>query len=80
MLVNICKQCNKKLATNGKLCNICIEHNNEEFEKCKTNPYYFATRYLIINGELFVTNYSEKEFNELFNSLQFQKIRKSRLK
>ena len=37
-----------------------------EFNKCKSNPYYFATKYLTINGEPFVTNLSEKAFNMFF--------------
>ena len=66
MLMEICSQCNKKIATNGKLCNICIKYNNEEFEKCKTNLYYFATKYLTVNKKPFITQLSEKEFNKQF--------------
>jgi len=40
----------------------------EELEKCKKNPYYFATKYLKIktsNGKEinYTTRYSEEEFN-----------------
>ncbi len=66
---NICTQCNKKIATNGKLCNYCIEHNNEEFEKCKKSPYYFAINYIKVGGKPFFTRLTEKEFNEQFNRL-----------
>lgn len=38
----------------------------KELNKCKASPYYFATKYLNINGKPFETNYTEKEFNELF--------------
>jgi len=42
------------------------EKKLEEFNKCKESPYYFATKYLKINGKPFETNYTEEEFNELF--------------
>lgn len=66
MLIEICNQCKNKLATNGNLCNICIEENNQEFEKCKQNPYYFYTKYFTVNGKKATTSLSEEEFNELF--------------
>lgn len=37
----------------------------EEFNKCKENPYYFATKYLTINGKRFTTSLSEKDFNNI---------------
>jgi hypothetical protein len=57
------------IATNGKLCNFCIEENNEEFDKCRENPYYFMTKYMTVNGEPFATPMSEKSFNEIFKKL-----------
>lgn len=43
----------------------------EEINKCKENPYYFATKYLTIkdsNGNIkpFTTLMTEQEFNNLF--------------
>ena len=43
----------------------------EELQKCKENPYYFATNYLKIYDQdadehLYTTNLSEEEFNKLF--------------
>lgn len=67
MLMEICTQCQKKIATNGKLCNICIEENNEELDKCKQSPYYFYTNYWTINGQKATTMLSEEEFNKIFN-------------
>ena len=66
-LMNICNNCKNKIAVDGDLCNICIE---EELEKCETNPYYFATKYLTINGEPFTTVYTEQEFNYYFKNLK----------
>jgi len=70
MLIEICTQCNKKIATNGKLCNFCIEENNIEFEKCKSNPYYFFTKYCTINGRKATTHFSEKDFNEIVKQIK----------
>lgn len=47
----------------------------KELEKCKKSPYYFATKYLTINGEPFRTRYAEKEFNKM--TKQFLKLAKS---
>lgn len=69
-LMPICKQCKNKIATNGDICNICIEYNNTEFNKCKTNPYYFATKYLTINSKPFTTTLSEEDFNKQFKYLK----------
>ena len=41
---------------------------NEELEKCKKSPYYFATKYLTVNGKPFTTLHSEEEFNKFFNN------------
>lgn len=40
-----------------------------EIERCKTSPYYFATKYLQINGKPFTTHLNEKDFNEYFNEV-----------
>lgn len=47
------------------------EYCELEFEKCKNNPYYFATTYLTIenkSGEKvkFTTALNEKQFNNYF--------------
>lgn len=39
----------------------------EELEKCKESPYYFATNYMTVDGKPFTTHYSEREFNEIVN-------------
>jgi hypothetical protein len=41
----------------------------EELERCIKSPYYFATNYLIVNGEKFSTRLSEEEFNTKFNQI-----------
>ena len=43
----------------------------EELQKCKESPYYFATNYLKIYDKTadehpYTTNLSEEEFNKLF--------------
>ena len=48
--------------------NLLIE---QEYEKCKNSPYYFATNYIKLKnekGELlnFTTNFTEEEFNKNF--------------
>lgn len=77
MLVDICIKCKNKLAVIDKLCNFCVEEELEEFEKCKNNPYYFATKYFTITHnnktEKFTTKYDEKKFNELFYHLNGKK-------
>ena len=35
---------------------------DEEFEKCKNNHYYCATKYLIVDNKPFTTILTEKEF------------------
>lgn len=37
-----------------------------EFNKCTENPYYFATKYLTINGRKFTTMLTESEFNDIY--------------
>ena len=68
-LFNICKQCKKKVATNGELCNICIEDNNKEYEKCLKSPFYYVTKYMQVNGKPFTTLCSEEVFNKTFNAI-----------
>jgi hypothetical protein len=43
-----------------------VKNINDEIEKCKNSPYYFATTYLVINGEKYKTTTPEEQFNELF--------------
>lgn len=38
-----------------------------EYDKCKDSPYYFATKYLVVNGKPFTTRYTEDEFNKIIN-------------
>ena len=37
--------------------------SEEEYNKCKANPYYFATKYVTVNSKPFATNMNEEEFN-----------------
>lgn len=39
----------------------------QELHKCKINPYYYATKYLTVNGQPFTTRLTETEFNDEFN-------------
>ena len=59
------------------MCNFCAEEELKELEKCKNNPYYFATKYLTIMHnnkiEKFTTHYNEKEFNEIVYRLKGKK-------
>jgi len=41
-----------------------------ELLKCYESPWYFATKYIRINGKPFTTNLTEEEFNELYSELQ----------
>lgn len=42
----------------------------KEWDKCISSPYYYATRYLKVNGEKFKTSLTEEEFNNQFNQLK----------
>lgn len=39
----------------------------EETEKCAASPYYFMTKYCLVNGQPFTTAMNEEEFNKHFN-------------
>lgn len=46
-----------------------------EFEKCKSSPYYYATKHVVVTGpdgiaRPFTTRLSEKEFNKRFHDLE----------
>lgn len=43
-----------------------------EIARCNRSPYYFATKYLRINGKPFTTLLSEKEFNKHFLLLKIK--------
>jgi predicted amidophosphoribosyltransferase len=72
MLINICKQCNKKIATNGEICNICIEENNSDTKqfKCKHCKYFKYQSLLKKDGtksrvkKAFCTNHNSNMFGE----------------
>lgn len=45
-----------------------------ELQKCKDNPYYFATKYIFIAEQggkkvPFTTPYSEEEFNKIYKQI-----------
>jgi hypothetical protein len=49
-----------------------------EIKKCMDSPYYFATKYIVIenkNGEKvpFKTPWTEDEFNKIFNNINHDK-------
>lgn len=44
--------------------------NEEEIKKCKESPYYYATKYLSVNGKPFKTRLTEEEFNREFFKLE----------
>jgi len=83
LLINICNKCNTKLAVIGDKCNFCIEEELQEFEKCKNNPYYFATKYFTIKHknkvEKFTTKLTEKEFNDLFYHIKNENLEKTHI-
>lgn len=45
-----------------------------EHEKCKNSPYYFAMKYMTINGKPFTTNLTEHQFNLIFHSMEGRSI------
>lgn len=75
-IINICKQCKTKLATEYDLCKFCAEEWLQDFEKCKQSPYYFMTRYWQIDGKPFTTPLSKEQFNEIVNELSVVNIPK----
>lgn len=46
------------------------ENWTEGYNKCKKNPYYFATKYLKIQGKPFTTYLNENQFNELIKKYE----------
>jgi len=50
----------------------------EEQEKCSASPYYFATKYLTMNGKPFTTRLSEEEFNKWFEESNTKLLLKRR--
>lgn len=45
-----------------------FEKNKTELQKCIDSPYYYMTTYYTVNGKVFTSIYSEKEFNEIVKS------------
>jgi hypothetical protein len=45
-----------------------------EISKCKQNPYYFATKYIRINGQPFTTHLTESSFNKLVKD--YERVRR----
>lgn len=39
----------------------------KEYEKCKNDPHYFATTYIVIDGKPFTTRLAKHHFNSFFN-------------
>jgi hypothetical protein len=44
-------------------------HDVEEVKKCIESPYYYAMKYLTVNGQPFTTPLTEEEFNKEFKGL-----------
>lgn len=38
----------------------------DELRKCNDSPYYYATKYLTVNGQPYTTRLTEVEFNSFF--------------
>ena len=51
------------------------DEDKEEYEKCIKSPWYFATKYLVVNGKPYTTPLDEEEFNKRFNNLKLLKKR-----
>jgi meiotically up-regulated gene 157 (Mug157) protein len=49
--------------------NAILKHVADEIAKCKDNPYYFATNYMIVSGKPFTTSLTEHQFNLIVKSL-----------
>lgn len=45
------------------------QDSKEEIERCKNSPYYYATKYLTVNGKPFTTRLNEEDFNKYFNEV-----------
>jgi hypothetical protein len=43
-----------------------------EIIKCKDSPYYFATKYLTVNGKPYTTHLTEEQYNTQFHNLTGQ--------
>lgn len=41
-----------------------------EYEKCKNDPHYFYTQYVLINDEKAKTHLTKEQFNELFDKVK----------
>jgi hypothetical protein len=50
--------------------------DDEERIKCMNSPYYFATKYLTINGKPVKIDMSEEEYNKMYNELQLKRRRR----
>lgn len=54
------------------------EEIQEEIRKCKESPYYFAAKYLTLNGRSFTTMLTEKQFNKYYKDMiKISKLRTS---
>ncbi len=49
-----------------------------ECQKCMTDPYYFASNYLIVDGKPFTAGYDRMIFNRLFNTPHLMYMRRER--
>lgn len=38
----------------------------EEIAKCKQSPFYFATKYILVDGKPYESRWDEKTFNKIF--------------
>jgi len=62
-----------------EIVNMTQQEIQDEILKCKQSPYYFATKYLIVQNHKkekvpFTTPLSEKDFNEMFKKLEKNKL------
>lgn len=52
------------------------EYIKEEMSKIKSSPFYFYTKYCVINGKKGITNLTEHEFNNRIEKLnkKYEKV------
>ena len=51
------------------------KEDKEEYERCIKSPWYFATKYLRVNGKVYTTPFDEEEFNRRFKEMEKKKLK-----
>lgn len=68
MALHPCLNCKKRFVLED-ICETCIR---KELEKCKASPYYFMTKYCLVDGKPFTTPLTEEEFNKQLKEIAKQ--------